>query len=93
MSRVQHITVADDDDGQRLDRWFKKHVPDIPYVLVQKFIRKGQVRVDGKRIKPDFRLTAGQEIRLPPLDKSGAEKRAKNLAPKDIAFILSLIHI
>lgn len=68
MSGVRHITVSQDDDGQRLDRWIKRHAPEIPFGLAQKLMRKGQVRVDGKRAKPDMRLTAGQDIRLPPVE-------------------------
>lgn len=66
MSGVRTVIVAQEDDGQRLDRWIKKHVPDLPYALVQKLIRKGQIRVDGGRAKTDTRLAQGQEIRLPP---------------------------
>lgn len=87
---VRHIKVSDDDDGQRLDRWLKKHVPEIPYGLAQKLIRKGQFRVDGKRVKADTRLSAGQEVRIPP-----HQDKPKNVKPKlskeDAAFIKSLV--
>lgn len=66
-SDVRHFKVSDDDDGQRLDRWMKRHTPEVPFVLAQKLIRTGQIRIDGKRAKPDTRLAAGQEIRLPPV--------------------------
>lgn len=59
------LEVSADDDGQRLDRWLKKKRPDLPYVLVQKLLRKGQVRVDGGRAKPETRLVAGQKVRMP----------------------------
>lgn len=67
MNDVRHFKVSDDDDGQRLDRWMKRHTPEVPFVLAQKLIRTGQIRIDGKRAKPDTRLSAGQEIRLPPV--------------------------
>ncbi len=64
---VRHFTVEKDDDGQRLDRWLKRYTPEVPFVLSQKLIRTGQIRIDGKRAKPDTRLVAGQEVRLPPV--------------------------
>lgn len=66
MSGVRQVVVTPEDDGQRLDRWLKKYAPDLPYALVQKLIRKGQIRVDGGRVHTDTRLVAGQEVRLPP---------------------------
>lgn len=90
MSNVRHITVKDDDDGQRLDRWLKKNVPELPYVLAQKLLRKGQMRVDGKRAKPDTRLSGGQEVRIPPI-REAAPKTEKKLTDKDKAFVKSLV--
>ena len=66
---VRHFTVHEDDDGQRLDRWLKKNLPRMPYALLQKMVRTGQVRVDGKRVKTDTRLAAGQDVRLPPAEE------------------------
>ncbi len=63
---VRTFTVAPDDDGVRLDRWFKRHLPQIGFGTVSKWARTGQVRVDGKRTKPDDRLVAGQQLRVPP---------------------------
>lgn len=93
MSGVRHIKVKDDDDGQRLDRWLKKYVPELPFGLAQKLMRTGQVRVDGKRAKPDVRLSAGQEIRIPPIEGEGrkSDRNAEKLSDKDAAFIRSLV--
>jgi 23S rRNA pseudouridine955/2504/2580 synthase len=71
MSGVRVVTVAEDDDGQRLDRWLKKQAPNLPYSLVQKLIRKGQIRVNGGRVKTDTKLEAGQEVRIPPSADAG----------------------
>ena len=91
MSGVRHIEVIEDDDGQRLDRWLKRRVPEIPYGLLQKLIRKGQLRVDGKRAKTDTRLTAGQVVRVPPVEGQGAKsERKKRISAEDAAFIKSL---
>lgn len=64
----RELEVNGADDGQRLDRWLKKYVQELPYGLAQKLIRKGAIRVDGKKAKPDTRLVTGQIIRLPSME-------------------------
>lgn len=90
MSGVRHIKVAEDDHGQRLDRWLKKAVPELPYGLAQKMMRKGAIRIDGKRAKPDTRLESGQKVRIPPLEDKPKDGKRK-LTDKDIAYIKSLV--
>ncbi len=63
---VRQFTVQPDDDGIRLDRWFKRHLPQVGFATVSRWARTGQVRVDGKRAKPEDRLAAGQMLRVPP---------------------------
>jgi 23S rRNA pseudouridine955/2504/2580 synthase len=63
---VRQFTVAPDDDDIRLDRWFKRHLPEIGFATVSRWARTGQIRVDGKRAKPEDRLAAGQVLRVPP---------------------------
>jgi 23S rRNA pseudouridine955/2504/2580 synthase len=60
-----------DDDGIRLDRWFKRHYPALTHGRLEKLLRTGQVRVDGSRVKASDRLAAGQLLRLPPLVTEG----------------------
>ncbi|MBT3399241.1 MAG: RluA family pseudouridine synthase [Rhodospirillaceae bacterium] len=67
LSAVRHIAVQSDDGDVRLDRWFKRHYPDVSYGQVAKWLRTGQVRVDGHRAKPGQRLSEGQDIRVPPM--------------------------
>jgi 23S rRNA pseudouridine955/2504/2580 synthase len=59
-------TVTEDDDGIRLDRWFRRHYPTLTHARLEKLLRKGEVRVDGKRAKSADRILAGQSLRLPP---------------------------
>ena len=59
-------TIDADDDGIRMDRWFKRHYPQVTHVLLQKLLRKGEVRLDGKRTEASTRVAAGQAVRLPP---------------------------
>jgi 23S rRNA pseudouridine955/2504/2580 synthase len=74
---IRHFTVEPDDDGIRLDRWFKRHVPEATFNLVSRWARTGQLRIDGKRATPGDRVLAGQEIRVPPEDVSVAAKPAR----------------
>jgi 23S rRNA pseudouridine955/2504/2580 synthase len=66
MSGIESATVARDEDGIRLDRWFKRHFPEVPHGLLEKLLRTGQIRLDGKRAESGDRLSFGQIIRLPP---------------------------
>lgn len=87
MIDVRHLTIPKDDDGQRLDRWLKKNVPEMSFVMAQKMIRTGQIRVDGKRVKPDARLVAGQEVRLPPMDEKSPHTDKYYLRDEDAEMI------
>lgn len=69
---VETREVAADEGDLRLDRWFKRHYPQIGFGHLAKLLRTGQVRVDGKRAKPGHRLLAGQQVRVPPLDPAAA---------------------
>ncbi len=74
MSGVELIEAAVEETGIRLDRWFKRHYPGLSHGRLQKLLRTGQVRVDGKRVKAGARLEAGQKIRVPPLTARDDEK-------------------
>lgn len=76
MSAVTTRKVKPDEAEMRLDRWFKLHFPDLAFGHLQKLLRTGQVRVEGKRAKSDTRLEPGQIIRIPPLDKASEQERA-----------------
>ena len=67
MSGVQNIKVTADESGMRLDRWFKAHFPQVRHGELEKYLRKGQVRVSGGRVKASRRLETDEEIRIPPL--------------------------
>ncbi|MEA3079820.1 MAG: rRNA pseudouridine synthase [Sphingomonadales bacterium] len=77
MTDVQTFTVSEDDDGIRLDRWFKRHMPEASFNIVSRWARTGQLRVAGKRAVPGDRVEAGQEIRVPPLEISPARERKR----------------
>ena len=65
-AEVRQFTVGADDEGVRLDRWFKRHLPEIGFATISRWARTGQIRVDGKRADPADRISAGQVVRVPP---------------------------
>ncbi len=58
--------IAADEDGIRLDRWFKRRYPALTHGRLEKLLRTGQVRLDGKRAKSADRVAVGQIVRIPP---------------------------
>lgn len=75
---VQSRYVAASEADMRLDRWFKRHFPALPHVRLQKLMRSGQVRVDGKRVEASTRLLEGQTVRIPPLSQEALEPARPN---------------
>ena len=72
MTAVQLITVTEDEGESRLDRWMKKHFPQITQGAIEKMCRKGEIRVDKGRVKASDRVAPGMEIRIPPLPDAPA---------------------
>ena len=78
---VRQFTVEADDEGIRLDRWFKRHLPQVGFATVSRWARTGQVRVDGKRARPEDRLAAGQVLRVPPGGEIAARPKPRRREP------------
>ncbi len=77
MSGVQHITIGPEDADQRIDRWLRRLHPQLGQGRIEKMLRKGELRVDGGRVKASTRLEVGQVVRVPPIsDEPAAESRA-----------------
>ncbi|MEM8771013.1 MAG: RluA family pseudouridine synthase [Pseudomonadota bacterium] len=93
MSRVQIRAVTADEDGMRLDRWFKNHFPGVGHGKLEKLLRKGEVRVDGGRSKASRRLGAGEEVRIPPLPDSAITQKKRSPVSRDDEKILREIII
>jgi 23S rRNA pseudouridine955/2504/2580 synthase len=88
---VQTVTVTPDENDMRVDRFFEARFPGLSFSHIQRIIRKGEVRVNGKRTEPKARLSAGQIVRIPPL--SIAQPKPRDDAPqtqKDRAFLKSI---
>ena len=73
---VTRHTVAEADGDQRLDRWFRQNFPQLGHGRLEKLLRTGQVRVDGKRVKAGHRLASGAVIRVPPLETASQDGAA-----------------
>ena len=87
------LAVGEDEAGMRLDRWFRRRYPDLPQTHLNKIVRKGEVRVDGKRVEISTRLETGESVRVPPLKfapKSEAGARAP-VNPADAEAIRQMI--
>ncbi|WP_425073671.1 RluA family pseudouridine synthase [Sagittula sp. S175] len=93
MSRVQTITVGPGDGDQRLDRWMKRLFPHVAQTRIEKLCRKGEIRVDGGRVKASTRIEVGQEVRIPPLPEPGQVESAPKtrISPKDAEMIRNCV--
>jgi len=74
MSGVQTVTVGPGEGDQRLDRWLKRRFPQLTQGRIEKGCRKGEIRVDGGRVKSSTRLEEGQSVRIPPLPEEDAPR-------------------
>lgn len=92
MSGVQNLTVTEDEGGQRVDRWFRRRFPHIGQGRIEKMCRKGELRVDGGRVKSNSRVEAGQNVRVPPLpDEALPVDQAPKVTDADAKMIQSCV--
>ncbi len=91
MKEVRTLYVDKAEEGVRLDRWFKRRWPHLNHIQLQKLTRSGQIRVDGGRVKPDTRLSAGAQVRVPPLPEAGPPREKGQLDGREIAYARSLV--
>ena len=88
MTGVQTLTVGADEGDQRLDRWFRRHFPHVSQGRIEKMCRKGEIRVDGARVKAASRVEAGQRVRIPPLPDDAPPPKVKtSVSDSDAAMI------
>ena len=80
---VRQFTVGPDDDDVRLDRWFKRNLPEIGFATISRWARTGQIRVDGKRADPADRVSVGQVLRVPPGAAMPTVKKLRVREPLD----------
>jgi 23S rRNA pseudouridine955/2504/2580 synthase len=85
MSEVRTVEVAPEDGEIRLDRWFKRHFPGISHIRLEKLLRTGQIRLDGKRAKAGDRIAAGQVLRVPPIAPAQDADKPRTPKPKVVS--------
>lgn len=89
---VQTFQVSEDEEGMRLDRWFKRRIPALSLSHLNKIVRTGEVRVDGARVKTATRLAKGQSVRVPPLNLEAAPAAAAaEISPADQRALRDMI--
>jgi 23S rRNA pseudouridine955/2504/2580 synthase len=96
VSDLRTFTVSDDDDGIRLDRWFKRHLPEISFNLLSRWSRTGQLTLNGAKAVPGDRLGTGQEIRFPaaanePQRPGRSRPKAEVLTPDEERFVRDMV--
>ena len=93
MSAVQQLTVDAGEGDQRLDRWFRRRFPHVGQGRIEKMCRKGELRIDGGRVKPVTRAVAGQVVRVPPLPDPGqaVSRQAPKVSDGDAQMIKNAV--
>ncbi|WP_091136458.1 RluA family pseudouridine synthase [Microvirga guangxiensis] len=89
---VQTLVVEPDEADMRVDRFLVARFPQLAFTHIQRIVRKGELRVDGKRAQPNERLTAGQKVRIPPLklDQPRPVSRSSAKDQGDLEFLKSV---
>ena len=94
---VKYHTVTPNEAGQRIDNFLMKQFRQVPKSVIYRIVRKGEVRVDKKRVKPEYKLSLGEEIRIPPVqleERPPASEASEGLLEAlDNAVILEDDHI
>ena len=92
---VRLMTVEAGEADLRLDRWFRRHFPDLSHVRLEKLLRTGQVRLDGKRAKANERVEPGQQVRIPPIEpappSAPVHQSKPTVSDRDAAMVQGLV--
>jgi 23S rRNA pseudouridine955/2504/2580 synthase len=83
MLGVQNLTVLPDEAGMRIDRFLEARFPSLSFSHIQRMARKGELRVNSKRVETKDRLEAGQTVRVPPLSLEPKAPKRDGLSEKD----------
>lgn len=71
---VQFLTISDDEAGQRIDNYLLSKLKGVPKSLIYRIVRKGEVRINKGRVKPEYKLQVGDVLRIPPVRISEKEQ-------------------
>ena len=94
MGRVRKILAGPAGDGQRLDNFLLRELKGVPRSRVYRLLRRGEVRVNGGRAKPEYRLVATDLVRLPPVRETTASEGQPARVPESLQTLVrdALIH-
>ncbi|MFC3121659.1 23S rRNA pseudouridine(955/2504/2580) synthase RluC [Agaribacter flavus] len=89
--QVQFLSITDDNAGQRIDNYLLSKLKGVPKSKIYRILRKGEVRVNKKRVKPEYKLNVGDAVRVPPVrldEKQSAQpsNKAIDIINKSILF-------
>jgi len=73
---VKIVAISADEAGQRIDNFLRTHLKGVPKSMIYRIVRKGEVRVNKKRIKPEYKLEDGDQVRIPPVRVAEREEDA-----------------
>lgn len=76
-SKVTFVEIDNDREGQRIDNFLMAHLKGVPRSMVYRIVRKGEVRVNKGRVKPEYKLTAGDVVRIPPVKLPESQPQPK----------------
>ena len=90
---VKTITISQRHEGQRLDNFLIRELKGVPRSRVYRLIRRGEVRVNKKRCKPEFKLCVGDKLRVPPVRVSSSGLKSGRISPVLIElFLKNILH-
>ena len=85
------VAIAEDDAGQRIDNFLRTQLKGVPKSMIYRILRKGEVRVNKKRVKPEYKLEAGDEVRIPPVRVAEREEEAVSPKLQKVAALSDVI--
>ena len=88
---IEFKTVTEAEKEIRLDRWFKRHFPDVPHGLLEKLLRKKEIRVNNTKATTNTRLLPGDIIRIPPIKTQPKTSSLKTLSKADISLMQEML--
>lgn len=88
---VQLVAISAENAGQRIDNFLRTQLKGVPKSMIYRILRKGEVRVNKKRIKPEYKLEAGDEVRIPPVRVAEREEQAVSPKLEKVAALAEAI--
>ena len=90
-SKVQFVDITESQEGQRIDNFLIKTLKNLPRSRLYRIIRKGEVRVNKKRIKPEYKLCLGDQVRIPPVQLNTVDDKPVIISAELLEKISSAI--